>query len=332
MDKALTITEANSLVIGSFVLHSKGMTVEGSPTFEEWEKMGRWLSQAEGAVHFWLGDWVRYGEHRWGEKYAQAMDATSFAYQTIANDAWVASQVDISRRRENLPFSLHAEIASLPSEEQERWLDRAETGNGEASSDGGVKPWTRAELRKELRIEKDTQRQAGAVPVGQYRVILADPPWSYSNSGFTQSAEAHYPTMPIADLCQMRDKLAPCCIDDTVLFLWATSPLLPDAFSVITAWGFEYKASMVWDKGQAPGIGWFVRTEHELLLIATRAGNLHPLVRPGSMIRMAPSSHSAKPDEAYEIIEQMYYGPYLELFLRGRARDGWQGWGNEAAE
>jgi len=37
--------------------------------------------------------------------------------------------------------------------------------------------------------------------------------------------------LPVADIAA----------DDCALFLWATDPLLPRAFDLITAWGFEYK-------------------------------------------------------------------------------------------
>ena len=39
--------------------------------------------------------------------------------------------------------------------------------------------------------------------------------------------------------------------------------------------------------------------------------------------------HSRKPDEAYERIEALCDGPYLELFARTR-RPGWDGWGNQS--
>ena len=39
--------------------------------------------------------------------------------------------------------------------------------------------------------------------------------------------------------------------------------------------------------------------------------------------------HSRKPDEAYERIEALCEGPYLELFARAR-RPGWDGWGNQS--
>ncbi len=185
------------------------------------------------------------------------------------------------------------------------------------------------EAKKALHQEERRQHIAetvAALPEGQFAVVYADPPWSYDNSGLSQSAASHYETMTIDDICAL--DVAAHCVPETVLFLWATSPLLPDALRVMDAWGFTYKASMVWDKGQAPGIGWFVQTEHELLLIATREANTHPAKKPRSVVHIPPTRHSAKPEEFYDIIEAMYRGPYVELFAR-RRRPGWDAWGNE---
>jgi N6-adenosine-specific RNA methylase IME4 len=38
--------------------------------------------------------------------------------------------------------------------------------------------------------------------------------------------------------------------------------------------------------------------------------------------------HSRKPDETYARIEELFDGPYLEIFARSR-RDGWASIGNE---
>lgn len=185
------------------------------------------------------------------------------------------------------------------------------------------------EAKKVLHQEERRQHIAetvAALPEGLFAVVYADPPWSYDNSGLSQSAASHYETMTIDDICAL--DVAAHCVPETVLFLWATSPLLPEALQVIEAWGFSYKASMVWDKGEAPGIGWFVQTEHELLLIATRSENVHPKVKPRSVVHIPPTRHSAKPEEFYNIIAAMYDGPYVELFARQK-RDGWESWGNE---
>ena len=43
---------------------------------------------------------------------AQAIEATGRSYQTIANAKRVAERVDVSRRREDLSWSHHAEVAT----------------------------------------------------------------------------------------------------------------------------------------------------------------------------------------------------------------------------
>ena len=119
-------------------------------------------------------------------------------------------------------------------------------------------------------------------------------------------------------------------LNRTVLFLWTTSPKLREGLQIVDAWGFEYRTCMVWVKDRI-GMGYYARQQHELLLIGAR-GNIPappPAVRPPSVIHAPRTEHSAKPDEAYEVIERMYPDyPKCELFQR-RPRDGWVGWGNQ---
>lgn len=75
--------------------------------------MGDKLKFASKAIMWWLGDWCRYGERRWGEMYSQALEATDYAYQTCRDAAWLATAVPLSRRRDNLPFTHHKEVAGL---------------------------------------------------------------------------------------------------------------------------------------------------------------------------------------------------------------------------
>ena len=84
----------------------------------------------------------------------------------------------------------------------------------------------------------------------KYQIIYADPPWSYkvySKKGMGRSAESHYPTMNIEDICafpvgDLADK-------DCALFLWVTIPCLLEGLSVLKAWGFTYKTvGFVWVK------------------------------------------------------------------------------------
>ena len=75
---------------------------------------------------WWIGDWIRYGSAKYGEKYEAAARITGYDVQSLMNMAYVASRFEISRRREKLSFSHHCELAALPLGEQELWLDRIE--------------------------------------------------------------------------------------------------------------------------------------------------------------------------------------------------------------
>jgi N6-adenosine-specific RNA methylase IME4 len=87
---------------------------------------------------------------------------------------------------------------------------------------------------------------------------------------------------------------------------------------------------MVWVKDKI-GMGYYARSQHELLLIATRGSVPVPAAefRPSSVIYSGRDQHSKKPDIIYGVIEKMYpeYAK-VELFARNK-RDGWQAWGNQ---
>lgn len=212
-------------------------------------------------------------------------------------------------------------IADVPEPVFEQHIETVKSRGDELTSAGVLR--IANEQKREERRQKMAERP---VPVGQFRVVYADPPWAYDNSGFTSSAEQHYPTMPADKIAAL--PVQDLCDDGAALFLWATSPLLPDALMVMSAWGFTYKASMVWDKQRAPGLGWWLKTRHELLLIGAKATTPQPKVKLDSIVSIASTQHSAKPEEFATMIEQMFDGPYIELFAR-RARRGWEVWGNE---
>lgn len=181
-------------------------------------------------------------------------------------------------------------------------------------------------IAKDKREEMHSEKRSRALPEGKFSVIYADPPWQYDNSGLNTSAENQYPTMPIEQICELPiNKLTE---ETSVLFLWATNPLLPEALRVIDAWGFSYKTNLVWIKGTGAGIGWFEKSAHEILIIAVKKNTPHPALRPVSYFEEFRTVHSRKPERAYEIIESMYPGNKIELFSRNN-REGWEAWGNE---
>jgi hypothetical protein len=94
----------------------------------EWVEQGRCLGAIGRGSAWWIGDWVRYGSRRYGDKYTAASQVTGYDVQSLMNMSYVASRFDASRRRPGLSFSHHAELAGLAPEDQELWLDRAEAG------------------------------------------------------------------------------------------------------------------------------------------------------------------------------------------------------------
>jgi len=189
-------------------------------------------------------------------------------------------------------------------------------------------------LSQVIREVKHEEAQAGLaeLPADKFRVVYADPPWSYGGTGLDQygPAERHYPSMTIAQLCALDIKSI--THENAVLFLWVTSPLLAECWPVIAAWGFNYKTSFVWDKVKH-NFGHYNSVRHELLLVCTR-GRCTPdakeLVDSVQTIERS-AKHSEKPEQFRAIIEKLYtQGKRLELFARGQ-HAGWSAWGNEAA-
>jgi hypothetical protein len=113
------------LTLGQFTLTRTSLDVRGTASIDEWLAMGGMLRTVHGASKWLLGDWLNYGERTYGEKYAQALEATDLDYQGLADIAWTCRHIDPSRRREGVRFSVHREVAALPADQQNAILEHA---------------------------------------------------------------------------------------------------------------------------------------------------------------------------------------------------------------
>ena len=174
------------------------------------------------------------------------------------------------------------------------------------------------------------------LPAKTYELIMADPPWTFktrSSKGVTEKgAGCQYDLMTQSDIEQM--PVADIAAKDCVLWLWATNPMLPQAFSVMEAWGFQFKTAGHWVKRTkhgklAFGTGFILRCAGEPFLIGTRGKpKTTRVVR--SVVEGPIREHSRKPDEAFVEAERlMPEAKRIELFSR-QARDGWDVWGNQS--
>ena len=295
-----------------FELTPTSLKISEDTPLDEWKKAGLFLKQAEGAIQFWIGDWINFGEKKYGKIKELSEEQSDYSYGTLRDFASVAGR--LSSRNDNLSFKHHKTVSPLEPPQQKEWLDKAEKND-----------WSVSELRKAIQIEHRNVKTLEESVQGKFPVIYADPPWSYSNSGFKGSAAEHYPTMTTEDICAMNIPST----ENAVLFLWVTNPLLEDAMQVVNAWGFEYKTNFVWVKDKATHLGFYCFGKHELLFIATK-GSMLPKQEGmvNSVVEAVRTEHSKKPEMVYEMIEAMYDAPYLELFAR-QSRQGWSSFGNE---
>jgi len=168
----------------------------------------------------------------------------------------------------------------------------------------------------------------------EYQTIVVDPPWSYNNKrtggSFKSGSEQKYAVLNHNDICDIPiDSLA---ARDAHLFLWATSPLLPEAIDVMRFWGFTHKAVIVWEKTGRLGMGFNFRIQTEFCLYGRRGKAKALRCQSCNLIRAPARKHSQKPEEFWDLIDPVTPGPKLELFARDEARVGWDSWGDQCSE
>jgi hypothetical protein len=118
----------NTLAINDpkIAITSTGIHFNEELSFEEWDNLGEKLAPVGKSIGFIIGDWINYGEKRYGQKYEKALARTGLAYQTLMDFAYVARKVEISFRNENLDFTHHRVVAKLKTdEEKQHWLEMA---------------------------------------------------------------------------------------------------------------------------------------------------------------------------------------------------------------
>jgi hypothetical protein len=122
---------------------------QGDLGHSDWLATGRRLGTIGRCSQWWIGDWVRYGTSKWGEKYAEAARVTGYDVASLRNMAWVASRFDQSLRNDKLTWSHHVLLAPLDLDLQREWLSRA-----------SEERLSVADLRLELRAVREGGKQS----------------------------------------------------------------------------------------------------------------------------------------------------------------------------
>ena len=198
------------------------------------------------------------------------------------------------------------------------------------------KVYTNNKKKKEREdIENNFKKPEPLPKDKKYNIIYADPPWKFWGGGWKNQAQ-HYTIMKMEDVIKL--PINDLAAKDCILFLWATYPILPEAFEVIKAWGFKYATvGFTWVKTTKNnkwhfGLGYWTRANPELCLIATKGKPTRKSASIPNLIISQVEGHSKKPDIVRDkIVELMGDIPRIELFAREKTK-GWDVWGNEIKE
>jgi N6-adenosine-specific RNA methylase IME4 len=240
---------------------------------------------------------------------------------------YVAKSIGVDDRVFDLWWNFYFAVYTFPADARNRLLKLAEEQH-----------WTLDEFKKHLRdLRHNIRSDAQSFPEGQYGLLYVDPPWKYDDNSIdpTRRIENQYPTMDVDEIRTFADvdgrTVEDLAAKNSILYLWSTVPKLEEALSVMQAWGFEYRSGAVWVK-DIPGMGYFFRQRHELLLVGVKGEPVLPAedVRRDSVFEFPRSSeHSKKPDAVYSMLDEQYPKvPKIEIFARTERPD-WVSWGNQ---
>jgi N6-adenosine-specific RNA methylase IME4 len=181
-----------------------------------------------------------------------------------------------------------------------------------------------------------------------YGTIVLDPPWQYVKGPRRERpvhgrrrgspvADGRYSTMTHEEIAAL--PVGDLAADAAHLYLWVTNPKLfghdhsgkvrsgPAPIDMLEGWGFRYITLLTWVKTGAPGLGWYYRGATEHVLFGVRgAATIDSALRMTNVIEAPRRGHSEKPPAAYDVIERVSPGPYVDLFSR-QPRFGWDSWG-----
>jgi len=173
----------------------------------------------------------------------------------------------------------------------------------------------------------------------KFNIIYADPPWNYTavdykHGGRGQEKNQYYTAMRTVDIYSLNIKSI--AEKNSILFLWATFPLLPEAIYTMKCWGFLYKTiAFVWIKRTKKGCGYFfgmgnwTRSNAELCLLGVKGKPKRIDASISQLVFSPVREHSRKPDEIKDLILKLVGDlPRIELFARNKT-PGWAVWGDE---
>lgn len=81
-------------------------------SFPDWQEVGYHLRQIDSGAQWWIGDWLNFGERRYGEKYSQELqDNFGLGYDSLSGLAKIAKRYGFGTRVPNVSWAHHRVVA-----------------------------------------------------------------------------------------------------------------------------------------------------------------------------------------------------------------------------
>jgi hypothetical protein len=140
-DDAIVKQEDGTLSFAGVLISRRGIADFGDITQIQWQTLGDYLANLNTSIQWLIGDWLVHGEN---QRYGSAKELAERLGRTdgsLHQYAYVARRIEFSIRIENLSFGHHQVVASMDTQSQTQWLEKAKNEG-----------WSVAQLRKAIKI------------------------------------------------------------------------------------------------------------------------------------------------------------------------------------
>lgn len=176
MTAALALVDNGEALPG--LVRENGYLLPPTISFDRWREVGVTLQQMQKSVNWWAGDWLRFGEDKWGEQAYQAVaEITGHGDEALKQAVWVASKFPESTRVPELSWAHHRAVSGLEPETRSALLQEAVAA--------------KLSTRDLVARVKEKQEQQRAIPAASTPVCAADESaWMPQPSELTEDAAA----------------------------------------------------------------------------------------------------------------------------------------------
>lgn len=305
---SISLTEEKDIIYSGFKLHKNGLQAIGTPTFEQWQECGEFIKKSTSAIQWWRGDWLNYGERTYKE-WTQEFSEDNTAYQTLRNEKYVASKIDLSRRRD-IPWSVQAEVAPFEPKEQEKLLDMAEKTKATVKQIRKEKHRALIDInRPKIKLDDhlingDSLWELQTIPDQSIDCVITDPPYGIDYQSNRREVKEQLDKIKndkdeafglLDGVCKILvNKMKP----NSHLYFF-TSWKVYSRFEGVISKYFEIKNVIVWDKlnhgtGDLEGN---YGEQHELIIFASNGRRILNGDRPTNIIAYSRVSNNLHPTE-----------------------------------